>query len=264
MPLKLSMKILSPAKPGGKMSRIFKAAFKDAQPKIAALIVDRVTTEANRVFKTMAPLYTEGLNKPDTVKLTDGGITVALGTKVSQAMETGASAWDIKKAMLAKAKKFSKQGSPYIDVPFKHTTTGSRGSTRLPAAVKAAIDAHAPSPGSSGARATTTRLPMKQKARRRFTRLLRDDIHGKVSQKVKHKSGLQSGLIRRSTRGTKKAPGATSYSTVRRISMKSNTSSWWHPGFKEAGILKKTLPKLKSEIRAILVASLAKVTGGKR
>ncbi len=132
MPLKLSTQIRSPGKAGGKISKIFKAAFKDAQPKIAALLVDRATVEANKTLKTLAVVYGEALNKPDSIKLTDEGIEIQLVSKIAQAVEGGAAAWDMKAEMLAKAKKFSKGGVPYIDIPFKHSTSGARGATKLP------------------------------------------------------------------------------------------------------------------------------------
>lgn len=245
------------------MSKLFKAAFKDAQPKIAALIVDRVTAEANKTMKEMAPLYTEALSKPDAVKLTDEGIEISLGNKVAQAREAGSAAWDIKKEMLAHATKFSKDGSPYVDVPFKHTTSGTKGTTMLPLGMKRAIDSKAAMQSSSKNAAQTTRMPMKTKGKL-FTRVLRKEKKGGirlVKQAVQHKRGRHDDLIRTKAAGKR---GSVSYSTVRRISAKSKPGSWWHPGFKPAGILKKVLPKLKPEIQTILKASLAKVSGGKR
>lgn len=246
------------------MTKIFKAAFKDAQPKIAALIIDRVSAEANKTFKTMAPLYTEALNKPDSVKLTDEGIEISLGTKVAQAMEKGGSSFDIKKAMLAHAKRFSKDGTPYVDVPFKQTATGSMGTTRIPPQVKRAIDARAASEGAPKNAPQTTRLPMKTKGKS-FTRTLQKERKGggfrSVSQKVKHKRGIHDDLRRQRAGGK---GGSVSYGTIRRISAKSAPSSWMHPGMKGTGILKRVLAKTKPEIRAILVDSLAKVSGGKR
>lgn len=254
MPLKLSTKVRSPGKPGARMSKIFKAAFKDAQPKIVALIVDRVGAEATKVFKSMAPIYIDALNRPDSVKLTEDGIEVQLTTKTAQAMEGGADAFDIKKAMLAKTTKFSKSGVPYVDVPFTHTPSGTSGTTPLPVNIKRAIDARAESEGTS-----TTRLPARTSGKK-FTRTLLTGGKRK-KQKVRHKRGIHDDLVRR---GKPSRRSSASYSTVRRISAKSSASSWMHPGFKGAGLLKKTLPKLKPEIRAILSDSIAKVTGGKR
>jgi hypothetical protein len=263
MRLKLSMRTLSPGKTGGTVSRLLKAAFKDAQPKIAALIIDRVGAEANKTFRGMAPLYIEALNKPDTVKLTDAGIEVQLGTKIAQAMDDGAPAYDLKRALLANTKKSSKTGTPYVDIPFKHTTSGARGTTQLPAAVKKAITARAANQSARGS-TQTTRLPMKTPGKK-FTRVLlkrRSGVPGlgKVKQSVSHKRGLHDDLIRTRTKG-RGGRGSTSYSTIRRISAKSSPSSWWHPGFKGAGLLKKVLPKLKPEIAAILSDSVAKVRG---
>lgn len=262
MRLKLSMKTLSPGKTGAVVSRVLQAAFKDAQPKIAALIIDRVGAEANKVFRGMAPLYLDALNKPDSVKLTDAGIEVGLATKIAQAMDDGAPAYDLKRALLAKSKKSSKSGVPYVDVPFKHTTSGSRGTTQLPAAVKKAITERAVNQSARGS-VKTTRLPMKTPGKK-FTRTLlqkRSGVPGfkRTKQSVSHKRGLHDDLIRTSRKGKGGARGSVSYSTIRRISAKSSPSSWRHPGFKGAGLLKKTLPKLKPEIARILSDSIAKV-----
>lgn len=266
MRIKLSTRTLSLGKTGGKVARVLKAAFKDAQPKIAALVIDRVTTEANKTFKDLAPLYVEALNKPDSVKISEDGVEVKLATKIAQAMDDGAPAFDMKKALLAKAKKFSKKGVPYVDVPFKHTTSGARGTTQLPAAVKQAITARAALQQSSGQATQVTRLPMKTPGKS-FTRVLfkkRFLIPGlkKVEQKVQHKRGLHDDLVRRRTK-VKGQRATVSYSTVRRITANSAASSWWHPGFKGAGLLKKTMPKLKTEIDTILRDSISKVRGGK-
>ncbi len=247
------------------MTRKLKAAFKDAQPKIAALIIDRVSAEANRTFKGMAPLYTDALDKSDSIKLTEDGVEVKLATPTAQAMESGAPAYDLKKALLSKAKRFSKKGTPYVDVPFKHTTSGARGTTQLPAEIKQAITARARIQAEDGGAPQTTRLPMKT-AGKKFTRTLLQRRRflpgfGKVKQSVEHKRGLHDDLIRQRTPGRAGSRSSVSYSTVRRISAKSSPSSWWHPGFKGSGILRKTLPKLKTEIRAILTDSLAKMKG---
>jgi hypothetical protein len=260
MLLKLSMKTLSPDSTGGTVARRIKAALKDAKPKIAALIVDRVGAEANRVFKTMAPFYIEALNQPDSVKVTDESVEVVLSTKIAKAMESGSPAYDLKAALLAKAKNFSKAGIPYVDVPFKHTTSGARGTTQLPAAVKKAITARAANQSVGRSAAPTTRLPTKTPGKK-FTRMLRDPIHIKAKQSVQHKRGIRDDLIRRRTKGAKGSRGSVSYSTIRRISAKSSPSAWWHPGFKGAGLLKKTLQKLKPEINDILRDSIAKTKG---
>ena len=262
------MKVISPGKEGNRVIRTFKAAFKDAQPKIAALIIDRVSAEANKVFRTMAPFYTEGLNKADSVTLAEDGVTVKLGTKISQAMERGVGAYDLKRALLAKAKHFSKTGTPYVDVPFKHTTSGRAGTTQLPAEVKRAITARAAIQSTGNSATQVTRLPRKTQGKK-FTRtLLKARPLGlgfrKVKQAVQHKRGLQDDLIRRRKKPRGASRGSTSYTTIRRISAKSSTSSWYHPGFKAAGLLKKTLPQLKPDIAAILKDSIAKVKRGNR
>lgn len=216
----------------------------NAKPKIAALIIDRVEAQANKDLKRLASRYKAGLRHPESIKITPSGVDVVLKDPVAAIMEDGASAFDIKRQMLSKAKKFSKKGIPYIDVPFAHQARS------IPSGMRKAISRKAAAEGTS-----TTRLPSKTPGRQ-FTRTLHKRTlgipFGTKKQKVAHKRGIHDDLTRHSG-GPKKG---ASYQTIRRISAKSAPGSWWHPGFKGLKLLKKVVPSLNADIQDIVRDSL--------
>ena len=251
MPVKMSVTIATPKAAGAKLTKVYKAAMRDARPKIAALIVDRVGAEAKKHFKTLAPLYTKALERADAVKLTEDGVEVTLKSKIAAALEDGASAYDLKAALLKHARRVSKSGVPYVDVPFTHTTSGTRG-MRLPSSVKKTINAQPI--GTSG----VARLAQRTQGKKVKQTFNQKSVDGGITRKKRvytRRSGLHDGLIR-----TKTSDGSR-YATVRRISANSDPASWMHPGFKGSHILKKTLPKLRRDIEAIVKEAVVKTKG---
>lgn len=73
-------------------------------------------------------------------------------------------------------------------------------------------------------------------------------IHG-VSKRitVRHKAGLLDDMI---------SVGKT-HTTIRRISTKSATSSWWHPGFRGRHVLKTVTPRVRAAAIGILKTAFA-------
>jgi hypothetical protein len=250
--MKMVMTVASPKAAGAKLGKVYKNALREARPRIAALIRERVGAEAKKHFKTLAPLYIKAIEKPSAIKMTDDGIEVTLGSKIAQALEGGASAYDMKNALLKHAKKTSKSGVAYVDVPFTHTTAGAAGTTKIPFMMKRAINKLTLNT------AGTARLDQKtagRKVKKTFYQKATDGGMSKTKQVVQHKRGLHDGLTR-----TKTAQGSR-YSTVRRISANSDPSSWMHPGFKGSHILKNTLPKLRRDIEQIVKEAVGKTKG---
>ena len=105
---------------------------RDARPKIAALIVDIASGRGQRsTSRRSTPLY-QALERP-TQSTHRGQRRVTLKSKIGRARD-GASAYDLK-TRSSNARRVSKSGVPYVDVPFTHTTSGTRG-MRLPSSVK--------------------------------------------------------------------------------------------------------------------------------
>jgi len=235
------MKSLVPIKLGRVLKPALDKAMADAKPKIAALIIDRVEVQADKLLKRMAPRYKRGLSQPESIKITPQGVEITLKDPVAAIIEEGGTAYDIKKVMLARATKFSKTGAPYIDVPFDHAAG------EIPSGMKRAISRKASQGGTS-----TTRFPSKTPGRS-FTRTLHKRKLGvpfTSKQRVTHKQGVRDDLIRHSS------GGRNTYQTIRRISSKSPPSSWWHPGFKGLKLFKKVVPPLKDDILNIVRDSL--------
>jgi hypothetical protein len=212
-----------------------------AQPKITALLIDRVTTTANAKLRTMAQHYRREIQKPGVVTTSSGGVTIEIKDPIVKALENGAPAFDLKARLLANAKKFSKKGVPYVDVVFQHSG----------ASVPRAIKAKARSSGM-----VTTRVKGKTPGIAFDRKLQVKSALGyrTTKQPVVHKRGIQDDMI--VSRGRAGRRASVSYATIRRISGKSAASSWMHPGFRPARIIAEVGLKSRSEIVTILRASL--------
>lgn len=237
MQLRLTIKIPSLANLSGvvsrKMRRAVERAVKNATPKVQALIIDRVGAEADRQLHSMAAPYRASLAAPGAITVEPNRVTVKL-SGIAKALEEGTESFDLKQRLLAKAKKSGKKG-PYIDVAFQHQAQN------IPSRLRALAKS-----GGTG----TVRVVQKTPGRS-FKRTLTID-GTKISTRVQHARGIHDDLIRHaSNRGQR-----SRYVTIRRISASSSATSWWHPGFKPLGLLKKTAPKIKADIAAILRDSL--------
>ena len=158
----------------------------------------------------------------------------------------------MKPKLLAKATKTSKSGGSYIDIPFKHK------SAEIPSAVRAKMTKA--SKMSGGADVTH----VSSTPGRSFTRKLqRGSIAQRLGlkpkkQQVQHKGGTQDNLMRKAKSGSR----GGSYMTIRRVSSKSASTSWWHPGFKAQRIIEKVMPSIKRDVAVILRDAFVQARGG--
>lgn len=227
-----------------------KAVVASAMPKLGALAIDRLTVEAQRTLHTTASDYVRGLQEPDSLKASEAGVVVTLVGELPQALERGFNAFDLKSKLLQHAKRFTRSGAPYVDVPFRHGA--SADATRLqgmPADTYAAIQQvfqEAKESGSSGRVRLRQRTPGAS-----FTRNLRfgDKI---IPTAVQHKRGLYDDMIRTASN----VSSGGQYRTIRRISENSDATSWWHPGFRGVHIFDKVMPTLEPTLKTILSDSL--------
>jgi hypothetical protein len=89
-----------------------------------------------------------------------------------------------------------------------------------------------------------------------FTRRLQRGSIGQAlglsprKQQVMHKGGIHDSMIRKSTKTGSRS--SVSYTTIRRISMNSASTSWWNPGFKAARVLDKVMADVKPDVSAII------------
>lgn len=249
MRLKLSIRTPSLAKAIEKRSReSLKRALGEARNKIQALVVDRGGALVDKTLNTMAPRFKAALAAPGAVEVTETSVSLVVRDPVVLALDGGKAAYDLKAKLLAHAKRFSKKGVPYIDIPFQHKAGD------VPRGIKNKTSRLAMASGSD-----TVRVPGNTPGAK-FTKELQ---RGKVARalglaprklRVEHKQGIHDDITRSAVRTG--ARSSVKYTTIRRISANSSPSAWQHPGFKPAKILGRILPSLKREIVAVLRGSL--------
>lgn len=238
------------AKVGGAYARAASAA----RSKVAALVEGRVSAAAGAIGPGFASRYRAAMRAPGAVEVTDKAVTVTVSDPIVAGMERGAQAYDMKPKLLARGK-VAKSGGVYVDIAFRHKP-GS-----VPQAMRTAGRRAARSFGGVG----ELRMAAKTEGRS-FTRMLNRGPAvqafglGPARQKVKHKRGVHDDLIRTSTR---KSSGAVSvrYTTIRRVSSRSDSSAWWNPGFKARHVIRDALAKSKQDIAAIIRESIASAGG---
>lgn len=246
MPLKFSIKIpsSSSAAIAAKLKPLVEKAFADATPKIAALVVDRVTQEADMKLKSMAPQYKRAVQDPDAVKVDEHGLKIHIKDPVVLALELGVNSFDIKAKMLPHAQRFGRSG-PYIDVPFSHRPYSATKGEGVPKSVLSSLFKKADKAGPE----ESVRSGVKGAAPRQFERSL--SFGGStVTTQVKHKVGIHENMIyaRRATGGVSQS----SFKTIRRISSNSDPMSWWHPGFTGLGIFRKVFNEVNRDVNRII------------
>jgi hypothetical protein len=242
--MKLSIKLLSPPTVISKrLVKAFERVRTASQPKIAALIIDHVSEKADKAFGSMAPLYTKALRDPRTITISPEAITIQLRDPIARALDSGSSAFDLKKKLLANATKHSRDGKPYVDVPFQHKASTISGWSRTRMALSATL-----STSESVRNSVVTPGAV-------FDRQLMKRGKPSTTQHVNHKRGIRDDLIRSSTKTSAKK-SSVSYSTIRRISARSSSTSWWHPGFRGKNLLRGAVDALKKDILQIMRDSL--------
>jgi len=266
MKLTVRVKSGSGRKIAQKLTPLVKAANKVALPKIAAMVAERAVDAAAAGGPTAAKEYERALSQPGAIKLSKDELTVKLGDGPAKAFEEGMESWDIKTKMLAKTKKFAKDGSPYADVPFKHAIT--RGSVSVPTmpddvrnAMRSAVNraqAALVAAGASEAQAKTATVRLKRRTPgAQFQREL--SIGGKkVMTRVQHARGLHDDMIR-TAKLVKGNKVRSQYTTIRRISKNSDQWAWWHPGFAGRRIMGGVLSGVRREIASIVRESYKSV-----
>ena len=257
MKIKLSIKLPSSFKGivASKVTRTFSRAIVIARSRIVPLVLDRAQALVDKEAPAMADRYKKALAAPGAIDVTDKEVTLTITDPLVIAVERGTKAFDLKAKLLMHAKHSSKKGGMYIDIPFTHKAGD------VPSSIRSALTRKAKSAGG----AADVRLTMQTKGRS-FTRLLQ---RGKISQalglspkkqKVQHKRGIHDDMMRKSTKTGSRS--SMSYTTIRRLSANSSSTSWWNPGFKAAHVLDKVLPNVKRDVAAIIRDAFAAARSG--
>jgi hypothetical protein len=258
MPLPVTIQVLSAKGDAirAKIDAAVKRAMTEAAPNVTTLLIDRLSQEADRSLGASAQEYKRGIQDPQAIEITEHSVTLRPITPAAQALEAGYQAYDIKARVLAKARRFDRNGDPYVDVPFSHKTEGTGA---MPGEVKASLDrelrnvqARLRHAGQSTAGAVARHRA--HTPGQSFTRTL----HGPNGQPaaqlaVQHKRGIHDDMIRRRLRERSRS---SEYSTFRRISANSDPLSWWHPGFHGVKLFSKVRAQVKEQIERIFADAL--------
>ena len=162
------------------------------------------------------------------------------------ALENGFSSFDMKTGFLKSDKvKFSKNGDPFLTIPFRFATPGAIGDNPafnggvLPKEIYNKAKGSDKSLG-IGDIPSKYQIPKSNALRKRLDEIKIDSL--KESQRTSIYEGLKN------TGG--------GYMTFRRVSLKSNANSWIHPGFTEMNLAKGALDKFEPQISDIVGASI--------
>ena len=252
MNLKLSLKM--PASLGKAVAAavkpIVEKSMQESMAKVGTMLIDRIGVEADKKLGATASEFKKGLHQPDSLTASSTKVAVQLVGVLPNALNDGFTAFDIKAKMLPHATHFTKDGEPYIDVPFNHAAGKMDASVKgsMDSAVEnkqQALKASGATPHDVATAKARTSVVTPGKA---FVKEL--NFGGKkVPVNVQHKSGTQDQMIRTASKAGSKT--VAKYTTIRRISANSNPTAWWHPGFAGLHLMEKVETDLKDDIKRI-------------
>lgn len=168
-------------------------------------------------------------------------VEVALVGGLVNSMEVGKQPWDMKPFYANSGKrKMSKKGGWYVTVPFRWATPSAIGDNdvftgKLPLEVYRAVN-------DQGGKLTQSTVPAPFDAiQTRPTRINTET--GQIFSSYAHQASIYAGLKKQTDPQT----GQSSYRSWRRISSKSDTSSWIHPGFQALNFKDKVVENIDVE-----------------
>lgn len=226
---------------------------------LASFTRDRLVAAAQKNLKGNAQReYIRGLTEPESVEVKEDIAVVRLVGDFPSALEQGSSSFDIKAAMLKGATKRTSDGKPYVDVPFRHgVNEDAENLSGMPRSVASSMgvavkQAHAALRQAGMTPREAALVPVRNHGRTSARTITKRTSTGQTIV-ARHKRGIFDDMLR-IPKQYGKAIQAT-YLTIRRISEKSDPSSWIHPGFKPVKLfdnvideVKKLAPKIVSDV----------------
>lgn len=212
--VKASLKIHSRFR--DKLERKAKAAMAAAMAQVVPKAIDLIGRIAEGKLHKTASTYKQLLS--GAITASSDNLVISMDG-VLKGLEQGYSARDMKPELLASANaKTAKDGSRYVDVPFRHAMTENSRYQGMPAEIKARVQ--------SAVRAERATASSEGRDVRNPLR-----VTGSLpATNAKHATSIHSDMIRTSYSVGKQ--DRASYETVRRVSSKSDPSAWRHPGFR--------------------------------
>lgn len=193
------------------------------------------------------------------------GAIVLVG-KFPNMLEQGAPAFDIKVGLLKSDKvkrtkvRVTKDGEtvggdPYINVPFRHRTSGTGvavGGNLMPKDIRG-IAQRLPRGGVlTGAQMDRSRVLKGVGAD--YGRRSKLPVGG-MAAPYTWKSSPFANMVRSG------APRHTQYMTWRRVSLRSDANSWWHPGLPGVKLVGRVAPEIELALQKFLDAEMRRVLG---
>jgi hypothetical protein len=237
---------------------------KDDVENVIDFTVKEITSSFARRWENEAKLnlhqtrerYINNLIVVDTGRMSGAVVLDYSKDKMIQMIEEGASAFDMKDGFEKSNKKHTKKGGGwYLTIPFRWATPGAIAESSvftatMPQQVYSAVKS-APQniPTSSGgtrsAGLSLNNIPDRFKApstRAGFSNLLTS----KTFESYEQKTSVYAGISKMSDATT----GQNTYMSFRRVSDKSDPSSWIHPGMEAQNLAQKALDKLEVNIES--------------
>lgn len=210
--------------------------FKDVLSGVSEAVYFNWREEAHQSLHSSRSSYLRGLQQPE---ISENSAIIELIGVLPNMIESGASAFDIKKGM-AKSDKihFKKDGGWYISIPFRWSTAGSLGenevfSFKMPSSVYEVAK-------SLNKNESLNKEDLPKNLRGLKTRPEIKSAEGKVIYGAyKHKTNVYQGMVKQTSQYEKVKQ--SQYVTFRTISNLSDPMSWIHPGFQPKNLAEKAL-----------------------
>lgn len=217
----------------GKLERKVKSALAAAMSRGVPRAVELLGRAAESKLHRTAQTYKRLL--AGAVTSTEDSLTIEM-TGALEGLEKGYPPRDMKPALLASANaKTSEDGGRYVDVPFRHGLTGNSRFQGMPTEIKDRVQAVVRNERSkAAAQGRDERNPLR--------------VTGKLpATNSKHATSIHSNMIR--TAYSVGKSNRASYETVRRVSSKSDSQSWRHPGFAGVHALRQAKTQILTVVR---------------
>lgn len=222
---------------------------KEQVDDLEELTIRRVTLAFQQQWKAFAgkelggtrEMYKNSIHVRFTSK-SSGMVYLDSANWLANALEMGYASFDMKTGFLKSEKvKYTKDGDPYLTIPFRFSTPGALGeSSAFSGKLPKDIYSRVKSLPISRPRLQLKDIPEQYQIPK--SRELRNKIQEIKSLSLEDRTSIYEGLERR----------GGGYMTFRRVSLKSHTDSWIHPGFEERNIAGKALEEFIPEISTII------------
>ena len=223
----------------------------------AAFAVEWENVALNTLHSTKQR-YVANLKVIDSGRMSGAVVLDYSKDKLIKMLEEGATAFDLKKFLLAspKAKQKKNGGGKYITVPFSIGSPSANSdnfSTILPSQVYTILKNQAVMPTTSRSQGLVAdQLPdqfQKKQTRAGFSSI----PTSKLFEEYQHKNSIYEGVYKKKDTVT----GQNSYGSFRRVSDKSDSNSWIHPGIDQGNLAEKAYGQFETKLQVILEDSMS-------